>query len=71
MTDGIAGGIADTLRAGGASYSVGALAVPGLRHFVYKSRSHVQITQPRFEEPYADRADQRRCVRGSGTQGGC
>lgn len=33
-------------------YSVSGLGIPGLRHFVYKSRIQVQITQPIFEDPY-------------------
>ncbi|KAF8798825.1 DUF254-domain-containing protein [Phlegmacium glaucopus] len=33
-------------------YSVSGLGIPGLRHFVYKSRAQVQITQPIFEDPY-------------------
>jgi hypothetical protein len=27
---------------------------PGLRHFIYKSRQHVQITSPEWEEPYLE-----------------
>ncbi|CAA7261420.1 unnamed protein product [Cyclocybe aegerita] len=33
-------------------YSVSELGIPGLRHFVYKSRTQVQITLPTFEDPY-------------------
>lgn len=33
-------------------YSVSGLGIPGLRHFVYKSRTQVQITQPIFDDPY-------------------
>jgi hypothetical protein len=33
-------------------YSVSELGIPGLRHFVYKSRIQVQITLPIFEDPY-------------------
>ena len=33
-------------------YSVSELGIPGLRHFVYKSRAQVQITYPTFEDPY-------------------
>jgi len=35
-------------------YSVDELGIPGLRHFVYKSKAHVQITMPAFEEGYED-----------------
>ncbi|KWU44365.1 DUF254-domain-containing protein, partial [Rhodotorula sp. JG-1b] len=31
------------------SYSLGELAIPGLRHFVYKDRERVQVTTPRWE----------------------
>jgi hypothetical protein len=54
LSEGVVSGIAAHIRAGTAAYGVGALAVPGLRHFVYKSRAHVQLTAPRWEEPYAD-----------------
>ncbi|GAA5847303.1 hypothetical protein JCM5353_004230 [Sporobolomyces roseus] len=33
-------------------YSLGELAIPGLRHFVYKSRSLVQTTRPAWEGDY-------------------
>ncbi|KJA17429.1 hypothetical protein HYPSUDRAFT_146508, partial [Hypholoma sublateritium FD-334 SS-4] len=33
-------------------YSVSELGIPGLRHFIYKSRTQVQITFPTFEDPY-------------------
>ncbi|KAF8967063.1 vacuolar fusion protein MON1 [Flammula alnicola] len=33
-------------------YSVSELGIPGLRHFIYKSRTQVQITLPNFEDPY-------------------
>jgi vacuolar fusion protein MON1 len=61
-TDGVVSGIASHLRSGTAEYSVGALSVPGLRHFMYKSRSHVQLTCPRWEDPYEDMNDRRRVV---------
>ena len=38
------------------------LSIPGLRHFVYKSRAHVQITAPTYEEPYDDIKERRRSV---------
>ncbi|KAG6854671.1 hypothetical protein C0991_003319 [Blastosporella zonata] len=41
-------------------YSVADLGIPGLRHFVYKSRSQVQITAPTFEDPYDSIDDHRR-----------
>ena len=42
-------------------YSVSELGIPGLRHFVYKSRAHVQVTVPEFEDPYDDLQERRRC----------
>ena len=47
---------------GATEYAVGDLSVPGLRHFVYKSRAQVQVTAPRYEEPYDDANERRRCV---------
>lgn len=47
---------------GATEYAVGDLSIPGLRHFLYKSRPHVQITAPVFEEPYDDLDERRRCV---------
>ncbi|GLB38308.1 putative trafficking protein Mon1 [Lyophyllum shimeji] len=43
-------------------YSVADLGIPGLRHFVYKSRSHVQVTAPTFEDPYDSVEDRRRLI---------
>jgi vacuolar fusion protein MON1 len=41
-------------------YSVSELGIPGLRHFVYKSRAHVQVTVPEYEDPYDDLQERRR-----------
>ncbi|CAG8744353.1 34024_t:CDS:2, partial [Racocetra persica] len=35
-------------------YSIADIGVPGLRHFIYKSRMHVQYTSPTFVTPYND-----------------
>lgn len=35
-------------------YTISSVGCPGLRHFIYKSRQHVQITQPIWEAPYED-----------------
>ncbi|KAI0074029.1 DUF254-domain-containing protein [Panus rudis PR-1116 ss-1] len=43
-------------------YSVSDLNIPGLRHFLYKSRAHVQVTMPEFDEPYLDPNDKRRLI---------
>ena len=33
-------------------YTCGDVSVPGLRHFIFKSRSNVQITSPVYDQPY-------------------
>ncbi|KAG8951703.1 Vacuolar fusion protein mon1 [Tulasnella sp. 424] len=38
------------------------LGIPGLRHFIYKSRSHVQLVVPGWEDPYADPDEKRRLI---------
>ncbi|EDR13724.1 uncharacterized protein LACBIDRAFT_245305 [Laccaria bicolor S238N-H82] len=43
-------------------YSVSELGIPGLRHFVYKSRAQVQVTLPSFEDPYDSTQERRRLV---------
>nr|XP_031857430.1 uncharacterized protein CI109_007157 [Kwoniella shandongensis]KAA5524502.1 hypothetical protein CI109_007157 [Kwoniella shandongensis] len=44
-------------------YHVAAIGCPGLRHFIYKSRQHVQITQPEWEAPYlAESVDRKRLI---------
>ncbi|WVR04506.1 hypothetical protein IAU60_001510 [Kwoniella sp. DSM 27419] len=41
-------------------YTVAAVGCPGLRHFIYKSRIHVQITQPEWEAPYSEGSTDRK-----------
>lgn len=60
--EGLMRAVVHAITRGTTEYGVGDLAVPGLRHFMYKSRAHVQITAPRYEEPYDDAHEQRRCV---------
>jgi hypothetical protein len=60
--DGIVRALAAHVRGGGAAYAVGAVGAPGLRHFAYKSRAHVQLTAPAWEEPYEREDDRRRVV---------
>jgi len=60
--DGLLQEIVDNCRSLKPSYFVSDLRIPGLRHFVYKSRAHVQITMPEFEEPYNDMDARRRLV---------
>ncbi|KAF9454805.1 DUF254-domain-containing protein [Macrolepiota fuliginosa MF-IS2] len=43
-------------------YTVAEVGVPGLRHFIYKSRSQVQITFPVFEDPYNNTNEKRRLI---------
>ena len=50
--DGLLKTLSHAIAHGETEYSVSNLGVPGLRHFVYKSRSHVQVTMPMFEDPY-------------------
>ncbi|GAA6021944.1 hypothetical protein JCM10207_002611 [Rhodosporidiobolus poonsookiae] len=42
-------------------YSLGELAIPGLRHFVYKHRGLVQVTRPAWEGEYRDEGGEGRC----------
>lgn len=52
--------ISNAIHSGDSVYSISELGIPGLRHFIYKSRTHVQITGPEFEEPYEDLQERRR-----------
>ncbi|GAA6039406.1 hypothetical protein JCM8097_002841 [Rhodosporidiobolus ruineniae] len=45
----------------GQEYSLGELAIPGLRHFVYKSRALVQVTRPAWEGEYREEDSEGRC----------
>ncbi|KAF8231695.1 DUF254-domain-containing protein [Tricholoma matsutake] len=60
--DGTLASIADACDSRSTEYSVSDLGIPGLRHFVYKSRSQVQVTVPMFEDPYDNMEDRRRQV---------
>jgi vacuolar fusion protein MON1 len=46
-----------------ADYAVADVGVPGLRHFLYLSRSAMQFTAPRMEAPYGSREEQTRLMR--------
>ncbi|KAK0201848.1 vacuolar fusion protein MON1 [Desarmillaria ectypa] len=52
----------DCIRSGQSEYAVAELGIPGLRHFVYKSRAQVQVTFPTFEDPYENLTDRRRII---------
>lgn len=58
--DGLLDSLAKSLNRSSSSYHVSVLGIPGLRHFLYKSRAQVQITHPRFDEPYDDLDERRR-----------
>jgi hypothetical protein len=61
-SEGILDAITLALRTGQTDYSVSELGIPGLRHFLYKSRAHVQVTLPMFEDPYENIQERRRCA---------
>ncbi|KAF9153274.1 Vacuolar fusion protein mon1b [Linnemannia schmuckeri] len=44
-------------------FSVGDTGIPGLRHFLYKSRTNVQFTMPELTEPYATTSARKRLLR--------
>ncbi|OJA17220.1 hypothetical protein AZE42_00206 [Rhizopogon vesiculosus] len=60
--DGSLEALVKAVDSGKTSYFASQLGIPGLRHFVYKSRPHVQITLPAFEEPYDTLDAKRRIV---------
>jgi vacuolar fusion protein MON1 len=45
-----------------APYGCSELGIPGLRHFLYKSRVHVQVTSPTWDDEYQSQDDRRRYV---------
>ena len=57
--EGMMKAIVGAITKGTTEYSVGDLSIPGLRHFLFKSRPQVQVTAPKYEEPY-DSLDERR-----------
>ncbi|KZT23471.1 DUF254-domain-containing protein [Neolentinus lepideus HHB14362 ss-1] len=61
-SDGALDALISAVRGGSTVYSVSELGIPGLRHFVYKSRAHVQITTPVFEDPYDVPKERQRSV---------
>ncbi|TFK27965.1 DUF254-domain-containing protein [Coprinopsis marcescibilis] len=61
-TEGLLRSLLHSFRTGQTEYSASELGIPGLRHFVYKSRGQVQSTSPKFEEPYDRMSERRRLV---------
>ncbi|TDL17259.1 DUF254-domain-containing protein [Rickenella mellea] len=61
-TDHVLAGIRSAVRSGSTEYTAADVGVPGLRHFVYKSRALVQVTMPVLEEPYRSVEGRRRLV---------
>lgn len=59
-SSGLLDSISDVINSGQAQYSVSQLGIPGLRHFIYKSRPHVQVTFPILEDPYEETEEKRR-----------
>jgi hypothetical protein len=51
-SDGILNAFLNAYQSKEMDYSVAELGIPGLRHFIYKSRTQVQVTLPNFEDPY-------------------
>ncbi|GAA94554.1 hypothetical protein E5Q_01206 [Mixia osmundae IAM 14324] len=45
------------------AYSLGDLSIAGLRHFIYKSKTYVQVTSPAWEGPYSEQDDRERLIR--------
>ncbi|KAI7817921.1 trafficking protein Mon1-domain-containing protein [Gamsiella multidivaricata] len=44
-------------------FSVGDTGIPGLRHFLYKSRTNVQFTMPELMDPYSSLSARKRLLR--------
>ncbi|KAL5482956.1 MON1 [Sanghuangporus weigelae] len=61
-TSGSLDSLARTIRRGYTEYDVSVLGVPGLRHFIYKSRPHVQVTHPEWGQDYSDTETRRRLI---------
>ncbi|OCB87145.1 DUF254-domain-containing protein [Sanghuangporus baumii] len=61
-TSGSLDSLARTIRRGHTEYDVSVLGVPGLRHFIYKSRPHVQVTHPEWGQDYDDTETRRRLI---------
>ncbi|PCH40110.1 hypothetical protein WOLCODRAFT_23849 [Wolfiporia cocos MD-104 SS10] len=60
--DGLLLALSDAMDRRETEYTVADLGIPGLRHFVYKSRPNVQVTMPLFEDPYDDLKERRRLI---------
>ncbi|KAF9046459.1 vacuolar fusion protein MON1 [Panaeolus papilionaceus] len=60
--DGTLAALVNAIQSSKTEYSVSELAVPGLRHFIYKSRTQVQLTVPLFEDPYDQPTARKRII---------
>ncbi|KAI0781961.1 trafficking protein Mon1-domain-containing protein [Abortiporus biennis] len=60
--EGMMQAMVDAIHQGKTSYLVSDLSIPGLRHFLYKSRANVQVSMPEFEDPYDDLNEKRRLI---------
>ncbi|KAF5338985.1 hypothetical protein D9611_008733 [Ephemerocybe angulata] len=60
--EGTLGSLVHSFRTGQTEFSVADLGIPGLRHFVYKSRAQVQTTYPIFEDPYDGTTNRQRLI---------
>jgi hypothetical protein len=56
-TQGILRRLKKAMLISNATYTVGELRLPGLRHFIFKWRSNLQSTSPQFEDPYEMNSD--------------
>ncbi|KAF8908989.1 vacuolar fusion protein MON1 [Gymnopilus junonius] len=61
-SDGTLNALLSAHRSKETEYSVSELGIPGLRHFIYKSRAQVQITLPTFEDPYDEPHARKRLI---------
>ncbi|KXN88162.1 Vacuolar fusion protein MON1 [Leucoagaricus sp. SymC.cos] len=59
VADGLLRALIKAIMARHSIYTVAEVGVPGLRHFLYKSRPQVQITFPIFEDPYNNAHEKR------------
>lgn len=54
------GALSKLQQAADESYSASDIGIPALRHFIYKSKMHIQFTCPELEAPYTNPVNRRR-----------